>query len=149
MNHWNHRIIRRKHESGDVLLRIHEVYYAKDGTIKGWTENPVLPQGESISELREAIRYFLSAFRAPVLEESLEKGKPVLKADEEEDRINRGHYFELMDRASVALAYCREFVGDHPVTRKHEKLSKLFEKAEDALGRLYQEAARMEFEQQD
>jgi hypothetical protein len=148
MNHWNHRIIRTKYESGDVF-RIHEVYYAKDGTIEGWTENPVLPQGESTSELRADILYFMSAFQKPVLEESLENGKPVLKADEEEDQINRGHYFELMDRASVALVYCREFVGDHPVARREEKLKKLFEKVENALYELYQEAGRLEFEQQD
>jgi len=31
-----------------------------------------------------------------------------------------GHYFELMDRASVALDYCCEFIGSHQVTRRNK-----------------------------
>jgi len=128
------------------VFQIHEVFYGDDGAIDGWTVEPVLPLGESLSELREDVRYFLSAFRKPVLEETEEDGKPVLRPVQDEQELNEGHYFELMDRASVALSHCCEFVGSHPVTRKNETLRGLFEKVEEALARFYQEAARLEFE---
>lgn len=128
------------------MYQVHEVYYAEDGSIETWTVDPVEPLGESLTELREDIRYFLAAFRKPVLEEAEEDGKPVLRPSDEEQEINEGHYFELMDRASVALDHCYQFVGSHPVTRRHEALRALYEKAEEALGRVYQEAARLELE---
>jgi hypothetical protein len=143
---WNYRVLRTADESGEPVYRIHEVYYDDDGSIDGWTVEPVQPLGESLSELREDIRYFLAAFRSPVLEEAEEDGKPVLQPSDEEQEINEGHYFELMDRASVALDHCYQFVGSHPVTRRHETLRELYEKAEEALYRVYQEAARLELE---
>ena len=57
-----------------------------------------------------------------------------------------GHYFEMMDRVSVALDHCCEFIGSHPVIRRNEALRALFEKVEAALYRLYQEAAKLELE---
>jgi len=146
MTHWNYRVIRREHDAGEVTFQIHEVYYAQDGSIEGWTADPVTPLGESTGELREDIRYFLVAFRKVVLEEKEENGKSVLRPAYDDQKINEGHYFELMDRASVALDYCHEFVGSHPLTRRTEKLKQLFEKAEGALYELYQEAAKLEFD---
>jgi hypothetical protein len=146
---WNYRVLRTEHESGDVLFRIHEVHYDDDGVICSWTEDPVLPCGESTGELREDIRYFLAAFRKPVLEEAEECGKPVLGPAYPEEEVNAGHYFELMDRASVALDHCREFVGSHPLARRNDRLRALYERAEEALCELYQEAARLEFERCD
>lgn len=143
---WNYRVLRVGDESGGCVYRIHEVYYDEDGSIDGWTVDPVQPLGESLSELREDIRYFLGAFRKPALEEAQEGGKPVLRPSEEDQDINQGHYFELMDRASVALDHCYQFVGSHPVTRKNETLRELYEKAEEALYRVYQEAGRLELE---
>lgn len=143
---WNYRVLRKSDEPGETVYRIHEVYYADDGSIDGWTVEPVQPLGESPSELREDIRYFLSAFRKPVLEEAEEDGKPVLRPLEDEQELNEGHYFELMDRASVALDHCYQFVGSHPVTQRHEALRALYEKAEEALYRVYQEAGKLELE---
>jgi len=149
MASWNYRVIRREHEPGEVLFQVHEVYYGEDGSVQSWTADPVLPSGESLSELREDIRYFLSAFRKAVLEEAQENGKPVLRPAYADQEINEGHYFELMDRASVALDYCCEFLGGHPVVRKNDKLRELFENSEKALYELYQEASRLEFERSD
>jgi len=149
MGTWNYRILRTEHESGDVLFRIHEVYYSDGGTIESWTLDPVLPSGESASELREDIRYFLSAFRKPVLEEAHENGKPILRPAYDDEDINEGHYFELMDRTSVAADYCRDFVGSHPLARQNDNLRELFQKVEEALDELYQEAAKLELERSD
>lgn len=65
---WSYRVLRTSDEAGEAVYRIHEVYYGDDGSIDGWTVEPVQPLGESLSELREDIRYFLAAFRKPVLE---------------------------------------------------------------------------------
>lgn len=146
MGTWNYRVIRKEHETGDAIFQIHEVYYDDARKIDGWTVGPVEPSGESIAELREDIRHFQSAFRKEVLEERQEHGRSVLQPAYEDQEINVGHYFELMDRASVALDHCVEFVGSHPVVRKNAKLSQIFEKAEEALGELYQEAANLEYD---
>lgn len=145
MTHWDYRVLRKEHETGDVTFHIHEVHYGEDGAIELWSVDPVEPMGESVSELREDIRYFLRAFRRPVLQQKEESGKSVLQEAYENGEINDGHYFELMDRASVALDYCSEFVGSHPVVRKNKELKQLYDKAEAALYTLYQEAAGLEF----
>lgn len=143
---WNYRVIRKEHETGDTTFQIHEVYYDESEEIDSWTQNAVEPLGETIGELREDIRYFQSAFRKPILEEAREDGRVVLRSAYESQEINDGHYFELMDRTSVALDHCVEFIGSHPVVRKNAKLRVIFEKAEEALAELYQEAGRLEYE---
>lgn len=147
MAHWNHRVLWVGDESGDGIYRIHEVYYADDGRIEGWTAGPVEPLGESLSELREEIRYFLTALRRPVLEEVEEEGRCVLRPVEDSSEINQGHFLEVMDRTSVALDYCYQFVGSHPVTRRNETLRTLYDQAEDVLSRLYQEAGKLVFQE--
>ena len=143
---WNYRVIKKRHADDSVTFQVHEVYYRDDGSIEGWTEAPVTPMGEEIAELRENIRHFSHAFRKSVLEESDADGRPTLRSDETDDTINDGHYFELMDRASVALDYIYQFVGSHPLTREHGRLRATYEKAEKALAELYQQASRLEFD---
>lgn len=149
MSTWNYRVLRKEHASGEVTFQIHEVFYDETGKIDGWTKDPVQPLGESLGELREDIRYFLAAFRKDVLEEVNAGGTDTLRPAYQDQHLNPGHYFEAMDRASVALDHCVEFVGSHPVVRKHAKLRAIFEKAEAALAELYQEAARLEFEKDE
>jgi hypothetical protein len=69
-----------------------------------------------------------------------------LVADEADQPINEGHYFELMDRAAVALDYVYQFLGSHPLMKQEPTLAALYDKAESALSELYQEAGRLEFE---
>jgi len=145
MGHWNHRVLWVADESGGGAYRVHEVYYDDDGRIEGWTAGPVEPLGESLSELREEIRYFLTALRRPVLEEAEDEGRCILRQVGDSPAINDGHFFEVMDRASVALDYYYQFVGSHPVTRRSETLRTLYDQAEDVLSRLYQEAAKLAF----
>lgn len=144
---WNYRVIRRHHaETDSVTYHVHEVYYGEDGSIEKWTEEPVEPLGESPEELREDIRYFLRAFRLPILEEEQKDGGSNLLPDDSEMSINDGHYFELMDRASVAVDYIYQFIGSHPLIRKNRKLREIYENAEGALAELYQQAGRLEFD---
>ena len=143
---WNYRVIRKRHSDDSVTFHIHEVYYKDDGGIESWTEEPVMPIGEDVAELREDIMHFSHAFRHPVLEERETDGRPTLCSDETDDAINDGHYFGLMDRASVAVDYIYQFLGSHPLMRKDSTLRATYEKAEEALAELYQQAGRLVFD---
>ena len=147
MSHWNYRIIKKEIlESEEKAYQIHEVYFDEQGNTEGWTESPISPFGATPEELREDIRYQLNAFRKPILKEK--KEEPItLVPDEEESEINDGHYFEAMDRASVAVDYIYQFLGSHPVLRKHDNLKEIYDQAENKLAELYQELGKLAFDQ--
>ncbi len=97
MSHWNHRIIEKYHkETNTSTYQIYEVYYKDDGIIESWTESAVEPMGETVDELREDISFFMKAFQKPVLKEEMENGRLVLVPQNDTQKINDGHYFELM-----------------------------------------------------
>lgn len=149
MTHWNHRVIRKPNgddDDGGATYAIHEVYYDDQGRIENWTASPMEPFGESPAELREDIRWFLQACRRPILELRTVDGRETLVPDDDAPDINDGHYFELMDRAAVALDYIYQYLGSHPVLRRHPALRAIYDRAEDALGDLYQAAGRLEFD---
>ncbi len=64
---WNYRIIRRNFK-GHVSYQVHEVYYRPDGTVEGWTENPINPVGETPEELKQDFSRQLLAFESPILD---------------------------------------------------------------------------------
>jgi hypothetical protein len=66
---WNHRVMRQHFDSGEVHYGIREVFYDEDGTVKGWTAEPVDPHGESVDGLRECLQRMLAALDKPVLDE--------------------------------------------------------------------------------
>lgn len=152
MGHWNQRVIRKPsgEEDGGSTYEIHEVYYDDQGRIEAWTENPVQPFGDSPAELREDIRWFLQACRRSILEQRVVDGRETLIPDDEDPElrteIDDGHYFELMDRAAVALDYIYQYLGSHPVLRRQPELEAIYQRAETALGDLYQAAGRLEFD---
>ena len=144
---WDYRVIRKRHtETDSVTYHVHEIDYGEDGGIENWTEDAVEPMGETPQELREDIRYFLHAFRFPILEEKTTDGGSTLLPDDSDSEINDGHYFELMDRASVSVDYIYQFIGSHPIIRKDRSLRKTYEKAEEALAELYQQAGTLAFD---
>lgn len=146
MMHWNYRVIRKQDIKSECSsYYIHEVYYREDGSIDSWTESLMKPHGETREELREDIRLFLQAFRRPVLDLQEVDGKQILIEDPDDSSINDGHYFEFMDRASVALDYIYQFLGSHPLLKKEPRIKELYRKTEEALADLYQEAGRIEF----
>jgi len=69
--HWNHRVIRKPQDDEDApyTFEIHEVFYDDDGYPDGYTENAVAPFGESISELKQDLEWFMRALDKPVLED--------------------------------------------------------------------------------
>jgi hypothetical protein len=142
---WNYRVHRKYDKESDTsTYQVHEVYYS-DGRIEGWTESAVLPMGETLPELREDIRFFTKAFQKPVLEERTENGKEILVAEDSQPIINDGHYFELLDRTTVAVDHIYQFLGSHPLMKREEKLFQIYERAEMALSELYHEFGQLDF----
>ena len=140
MSYWNYRIIRRMRDEV-ITFGVHEVYYSDDSEIEFWTEEPVLPSGESAGELREDVFHFMSAFKYPVLHAGLVEGKEKLSVDNESCTVNRNHFFEVMDRASVVMGHFDEFVASHPAVRADERLREAAQRTVDALYAFYSEAA--------
>jgi hypothetical protein len=90
MSHWNHRIIHKYHEKTDShTYQIHEVYYDDVGIIEGWTESAVGPFGETPSELREDIKYFIKAFQKPILKLTVRDGEEILVVDKDVSEANK------------------------------------------------------------
>lgn len=145
MASWNYRIIKTIRDK-EPFYRIHEVYYDDNGEIEGWTEEPVLPYGETVEELREDIHYFLQAFQQPILALKEENEKEKLVEIREEQPINRSHYFEFLDRTFVAMEYIYQFLGCHPVLRKEKRIREIYQQVETLMAELYQEAGDLEFE---
>ena len=77
MTHWNYRIMRRKgyYGDGEVHYGIYEVYYADDGSVDGWTDRPMEPNGQTLDEIEGDMIYMKMAFDHPVLD--YETGKDV------------------------------------------------------------------------
>lgn len=76
MAHWNHRVMRREYESGDmveIIDEIYEVYYKDDGTVDGWTQEPVGPSfyvdgADDHESIKDDIMRFLRACDKPILD---------------------------------------------------------------------------------
>jgi len=64
---WNYRVLRRRIGSHETCS-VHEVYYDNNGHISSWTENPIIPAGETPEELKEDFFRQLQAFEHPFLD---------------------------------------------------------------------------------
>lgn len=68
--HWNHRVMRQHFDGTDeVTYGIREVFYNDDGSIDGWTAEPIDPHGETVEELRADLERMLACLDRPVLDE--------------------------------------------------------------------------------
>src|SRR5690242_2918415 len=119
---WNYRVIRKTcPNTGLTTYQIHEVYYAEDGTIDCWTQQPVEPLGVGEAQLRNDVYGFLSAFRLPVLEEKIVMGQMRLV---EENRSGNLHDLQLdyKGRASRASGYLFQMLGNHLLLKQDPNL---------------------------
>ena len=65
---WNHRVIRRKYDTGEVYYAIHEVYYDESGKPNGVTALPVGVFEDSIDDLAITIDRLRECLSKPVLD---------------------------------------------------------------------------------
>lgn len=66
MSTWNCRVLAIEH-NGDIYLRIHEVYYNKQGVADGYTAAPASIGGETIEEVKEYVLKINTAIEKPIL----------------------------------------------------------------------------------
>jgi hypothetical protein len=59
---WEYRVMQRGEE-----FQIFEVYYCDDGSVRGYSSEPVMLCGDSLEELKENCELFSKAVLKPVL----------------------------------------------------------------------------------
>jgi len=67
MSHWNHRVVKAKYSDGTEYYSVREVFYNDDGSIFGYTSEPVDVSGESMEDLKEYIQWCLDCLDKPML----------------------------------------------------------------------------------
>jgi putative addiction module component (TIGR02574 family) len=76
---WNYRVVRKENKHTDpenkkervhYTYAIHEAYYDENGYVGAITQDPVMPFGENIEELRHSWVIMAEAFGQPVLDYS-------------------------------------------------------------------------------
>ncbi len=96
MMQWDYRVFLEP--DGDYTIR--EVFYAKDGSILGCTENEVSPTGRSLAELSEDMEAFTSALSKPVLTVA---DIPKIEKDWKRDRNGENHLSHEQVLAELGL----------------------------------------------
>jgi|KBSSwiStaDraftv2_1062776.scaffolds.fasta_scaffold22614_6 hypothetical protein len=137
MANWNYRVI-RKHcaKSGMVTLQIHEVYYAEDGSVDCWTQQPVEPLGTSEPQLRNDVHAFLAAFRKPLLEEKLVLGQLQLVEEKNSQMVLDDLRRDYLSRINRASGYLFQMLGNHLLLKQNPSLAKAYDQVDRALAEL-------------
>ena len=65
---WNHRVIKRKYETGEEYFAIHEVYYDDDGKPTQVTALPVSIFEDNMDDLANTLARLLESLSKPVLD---------------------------------------------------------------------------------
>ncbi len=73
---WNYRVVRKKYELATeddenrsyYQYAIHEAYYDNNGKVGSITQEPIIPSGENIEELRHSWLIQAEAFGQPILD---------------------------------------------------------------------------------
>jgi hypothetical protein len=89
------------------------------------------------ANLREELEQLLPASTVDALIRRVERRAEQAREAVAND-LNRGHYFEVLDRVHVAGCQLEEHVGMHPVLRRHSELAVIYDRAAEALAELYQ-----------
>lgn len=55
---WNYRAIEKEYK-GEKYYEIHEVYYNDNGTIYAMSENPDVPYGETLDDLKWSLQHMI------------------------------------------------------------------------------------------
>jgi hypothetical protein len=137
MANWNYRVLRKRcAKTGMETLQIHEVYYAEDGSVDCWTQQPVEPLGTSEPQLRNDVHAFLAAFRKPVLEEKMVLGQLQLVEEKNAavalDDLRR----DYLSRTSRASGYLFQMLGNHLLLKQNPSLAAAYDQVDRALAEL-------------
>ena len=61
------------------------------------------------------------------------------------DKVNDGHYHEMMDRIHISMETINDHMVQHPVSRKHKKINRLLIEAIVVLNEAYQETGKQSY----
>lgn len=69
---WNYRVVKFVRgegtpPNGETFYAVHEVYYNEDGTVRGWTQSAVSPNGETSQEFCGSKVLYQAAYKRLVL----------------------------------------------------------------------------------
>lgn len=137
MANWNYRVLRKRCvKTGMETLQIHEVYYAEDGSVDCWTQQPVEPLGTSEPQLRNDVHAFLAAFRKPVLEEKMVLGQLQLVEEKNASVALDDLRRDYLSRTSRASGYLFQMLGNHLLLKQNPSLAAAYDQVDRALAEL-------------
>lgn len=139
MANWNYRVIRKNcQRTGTITYQVHEVYYAEDGRIDCWTQQPVEPLGTSEAQLRNDVHAFLAAFRQPMLEEKFVLGQLQLVEEKVESTSEGDLERDYKSRVSRASGYLFQMLGNHLLLKQNSDLRLAYDAVDQALTKLWE-----------
>jgi len=65
---WNYRVMRIQHHDKNDEYGVFEVYYNKDGSVDGWTEDAVRIYTDNIEEIEETLLKMQESLKKPILD---------------------------------------------------------------------------------
>lgn len=65
---WNYRVIRRKHDNGEITFAVHEVYY-RDGKPEMWSSEAIPANGDTFYGLARDLAMQQMALKETIFEE--------------------------------------------------------------------------------
>ena len=65
---WNHRVVKRKYDNGEIWYGIYEVFYDEKNKPNGVTKEPESITGENMEDLKEYYKMMKNAFNYPILD---------------------------------------------------------------------------------
>jgi hypothetical protein len=140
---WNHRIVAEE-VGGETTYRIHEVFYDDTGRPASWTEDPVMPCGDSVHAIRYEYDLMRLAFFRAVLRVQSEGERQFLERDAAgEAAIDDFHRHEALDRTSIFADQFESHVASHPVIELDPELRFQANEIIDRLAALYQAVGRL------
>jgi hypothetical protein len=63
-----------------------------------------------------------------------------------QDKLNSGHYLELMDRLHVVMCNINDHCIQHPVAKLNKNISTSLNKALEEIWDVYQEVGKLDYE---
>jgi hypothetical protein len=87
-----------------------------------------------------------SQMDGPIMNKEFWMNPPELNKPNPQDKLNQGHYLELMDRLHVVMCTIDDHCTKHPLAKTDKNVRNLLYSAIDNLYDAYQEVGKLEYE---
>ena len=82
----------------------------------------------------------------PIMNKEFWMNPPKLNKPNLQNKLNPGHYLELMDRLHVVMCNINDHCIQHPVAKLDKKISNSLNKALEEIWEVYQEVGKLDYE---